>query len=810
MLKLRGLIGFVGVVALCAALVAPAAAAAGDARVEAALAAARAASGLGQAVAAADGLAAAWPAIRDDPAVSADDKVRMADALVSRLFDVQRFAEAEQVGRAGIGLLSRVKDPRIAAEGASVFPVPLTRLGKSAEAERLFRDAEALRLRVPGDTRTLQMANGQRLAVALAQQGKLDAATAVLHPLTPVALAADYPDPVRGLVIPQTLAGLYLLQGQPALAVPVLEQMKPRALQLWTSPRQKAEFLETLGEAYRMTKRTSAARDAYLQGLAVLSGGQAGSIVTEATLNANLARVLLLLGAPVEATARSDAALALIRTRAEAGRDPSGALSVQDEAMLRGVMAIDLDTRFAARSGLGGAARVAADEDAFARIQEAIVLAQPKGVARSGLPATASVADMRRGLRDGEAMLILLPGTDAVHVMGLTRDALAWHRMDEASARTCARIAGLRAGLAPGQPLRCLETEEGQAPSAAGFDAGAAHALWRDLLAPLGAEVLGQPRWIVSVAGSLAALPLGVLAMEPPADAASGQDFAQLAWVGRARALSYLPVPADLLRVRTAARPGRPGRLVGFGAPCTGEMAGAACTALKGGGVEAGLAALPADFSLMRSGPAGAEVDREALIRLPALPVAAQELQAVARRFPGRSAVAIGRDATETAVRAARVAPGAVLMFATHGLSAGALGLPEPSLVLTPPEVPTDGDDGLLTAGEVAALRFPDAFVILSACNTAGVRSIEALDPYAGFARAFFAAGARSLLVTQFEVPDAAAARLTTGTLSAMESRTGAAEALRRSVAAMLDDPGARALHHPRAWGAMVLVGAPD
>ena len=738
--------------------------------------------------------------------MTADDKVRLADALVSRLFDVQRFSEAEAVGRAGLALLPQVKDPRIAAEGASIFPAPLTRLGKSAEAERLFRDAETWRQRVPGDTRALQMANAQRLAVALALQGKLDSATAILQPLTPIALATDYPDPVRGLVIPQTLAGLYILQGRQQLAVPVLEQMKPRALALWTSPRQKAEFLETLGEAYRMTGRNREARDAYLEGLAILAGGQAGTVSTEATLNANLARVLLLLGDPVAATTRSDAALELIRARVRTERDQAGSLSVQDETLLRGVMGIDLDARFAARSKLPGTARVESDEAAFARIQEAMALAQPTGAARNGLPETADAAAIRKVLREDEAMLILLPGSDAVHVIGLTQGTLAWHRLDEASYLTCARFAGLRAGLVPGQPLRCLETREEAAASPPGFDPVAAHSLWQDLLAPLGQEVLGKPRWIVAVAGSAAALPIGVLAMKPPA----GQDFAQIAWVARERAVSYLPVPADLLRFRATIPKGKPAKLVAFGAPCTGALAGETCKASSVGTAQASLAALPADFTLMRSGPTGAAVDRDALRALPALPATARELQTVARLFPGRSNVALGEDATEAAVRAARVEPGAVLMFATHGLAAGAFGLSEPGLVLTPPDKPSRDDDGLLTATEVSTLKFPDAFVILSACNTAGVRSIEALDPYAGFARAFFAAGAKSLLVTQFEVADEAAARLTTRTLADVKKGVGRSEALRRSVAALLSDGQAQQLHHPRAWGAMALIGDPD
>jgi CHAT domain-containing protein len=60
-----------------------------------------------------------------------------------------------------------------------------------------------------------------------------------------------------------------------------------------------------------------------------------------------------------------------------------------------------------------------------------------------------------------------------------------------------------------------------------------------------------------------------------------------------------------------------------------------------------------------------------------------------------------------------------VVYFATHGLVAGEIkGLAEPSLVLTLPKRPSDTDDGLLTASEVAQLKLNAHWVVLSACNT--------------------------------------------------------------------------------------------
>ena len=91
-----------------------------------------------------------------------------------------------------------------------------------------------------------------------------------------------------------------------------------------------------------------------------------------------------------------------------------------------------------------------------------------------------------------------------------------------------------------------------------------------------------------------------------------------------------------------------------------------------------------------------------------------------------------------------------MLHFATHGLlphetACVTAGLTEAALLLTPPDVATEDDDGLLTAFEVTQLKLNADWVIMSACNLGGGdKSGEALS---GLARAFFYAGARALLV---------------------------------------------------------------
>ncbi|MGE3876633.1 MAG: CHAT domain-containing protein, partial [Parvibaculaceae bacterium] len=135
-------------------------------------------------------------------------------------------------------------------------------------------------------------------------------------------------------------------------------------------------------------------------------------------------------------------------------------------------------------------------------------------------------------------------------------------------------------------------------------------------------------------------------------------------------------------------------------------------------------------------------------------------------------------------------------------------GLAEPSLALSLPREPSDLDDGLLTASEVAQLKLNADWVVLSACNTIAGQSPGA-EALSGLARAFFYSGARSLLVSHWAVDSEAATRLTTSTFDAIASDAGIgrSEALRRSMLAYMNDPTGPANAYPAFWGAFALIG---
>ena len=79
--------------------------------------------------------------------------------------------------------------------------------------------------------------------------------------------------------------------------------------------------------------------------------------------------------------------------------------------------------------------------------------------------------------------------------------------------------------------------------------------------------------------------------------------------------------------------------------------------------------------------------------------------------------------------------------------------------MLTPPPQGSEADDGYLSASEIARLKLDADWVILSACNTAAGEA-KGAAALSGLARAFFYAGARSLLVSHWYVDSKATVAL--------------------------------------------------
>jgi CHAT domain-containing protein len=119
--------------------------------------------------------------------------------------------------------------------------------------------------------------------------------------------------------------------------------------------------------------------------------------------------------------------------------------------------------------------------------------------------------------------------------------------------------------------------------------------------------------------------------------------------------------------------------------------------------------------------------------------------------------------------------------------------------------------DGLLTVGEILddpRVRLTAAeLVVLSACQT-GLGDLKQAEGTIGLQRAFLAKGARSVLVSLWNVSDEATRRLMTGFYRHWlgdADRPSKGEALRRAQAAVRKTPG---MADPQFWAGFQLVGA--
>jgi len=106
----------------------------------------------------------------------------------------------------------------------------------------------------------------------------------------------------------------------------------------------------------------------------------------------------------------------------------------------------------------------------------------------------------------------------------------------------------------------------------------------------------------------------------------------------------------------------------------------------------------------------------------------------------------------------------------------------------------------------VAAWRFSADWVILSACNTAAGDGGEGAGALSGLARAFFQAGARSLLVSHWPVRDDLSATLTVKALTSRRAdpSLSPAEAFQRAQREIRSE---RRWAHPRNWAPFAFVG---
>ncbi|HUA51839.1 MAG TPA: CHAT domain-containing protein, partial [Candidatus Sulfotelmatobacter sp.] len=354
------------------------------------------------------------------------------------------------------------------------------------------------------------------------------------------------------------------------------------------------------------------------------------------------------------------------------------------------------------------------------------------------------------------------------------------------------------------------------------FDVALANELYNALLKPVEPGWKGAASLLAVTGGTLAELPLGVLVTAPtapPVDPPGQPMFAgykTVPFLARQVAITQLPSVASLPTLRALPPAGADRKpFVGFGDPVFGPQQNAPAQLAAAGALTTRGAKLH-----LRSAPKTEGADSADLAMLPPLPDTAEEVRSIARalRADPDKDVFIGTAANEHTVETMTLADRRVIAFATHGLVPGDLnGLTEPALALSAPTLAGGGGDGLLTMDEVLALKLNADWVVLSACNTAAGNGAGA-EAVSGLGRAFFYAGARALLVSNWPVETTSARALTTDLFrrQAEDPRLSRAAALQAAELALIDGPGLVdpatktvefSYAHPIFWAPFSLVG---
>lgn len=413
---------------------------------------------------------------------------------------------------------------------------------------------------------------------------------------------------------------------------------------------------------------------------------------------------------------------------------------------------------------------------------------------------TAGLDDLRGLLRPGEALLQIALGDPHSYVFLVTAEGITARRLDITERQTAVVVQHLRQAFSV------------QGGSVGAFDADTAHLLYQKVLGPVEAELAGITDLVVVPSGALLNLPLGVLVTAPPGPIASS-DYSHVAFLAERVSITIVPSVRSFVDLRGLAQPSRASRpFLGFGdfVPSRNPRALLASNGLPDG-------CLPAADVIANAAP---------------LPGTASQVRAIAAALGGgASDIVLGSQFTEEAVERAPLSSYRVLLFATHAFLPGALDcLAEPALLTSLPRGAAEGDDGLLSYSEIFGLTLDADVVVLSACNTGGpmgevrglTRPVGVVggvlnvpvdlgeadrargESLTGLARAFFYAGARSILASHWEVYQDTTVALITDTFRNAAAGTTLARALQQAQIAFATSP---AQSHPYFWGAFELIG---
>jgi CHAT domain-containing protein len=432
-------------------------------------------------------------------------------------------------------------------------------------------------------------------------------------------------------------------------------------------------------------------------------------------------------------------------------------------------------------------------------------------------PPPPSASDIQKQLADDEALLSFYFGRFDSFVWVLRKDSpVQFSRIKMTLGDLNAKVTKLR---------EALEPKAAMISDIPPFDVKLASELYGDLLKNIESGWKPAKNLIVVTNGALGLLPLSLL---PTAMAEIKTDddplfasYRDVPWLARTHAVTMVPSASALLTLRKL-QPGKSSRqdLIAFGDPYfSKEQADDAAKSDKPVQLADASGVTRGAPLKRRNSPQLDGVDNADLGMLPRLPDTADELKSIALALQAdpSKVLNLGKNANEKAVKTMDLSGFKIVAFATHGLVPGELdGLTQPALALSAPSISDSGGDGLLTMEEILSLKLDADWVVLSACNT-GAGAGAGAEAASGLGRAFFYAGTRALLVTNWSVHSQSAKDLVTDLFKrqADDPKLTRGEALRQAMMALVDGKGYLdasgkpefTYAHPLFWAPYTIIG---
>ncbi len=733
---------------------------------------------------------------------------RFVMGLAGVLVDEGRYEDAERLTRVALEIqrtLSIGDDTQYSAQILSQLGAILTFQRKLPEASAVYAQLDKAIAKWDAPRREVLELNGSRIN-ALFASGQIDAGLASAQGLLKREIARVGDKHFDAAVARGILATGLVRAGKDAEAI---REFKTAIPVLLSASRENAEDDDTTVVAGR-GERLQGLVESYIRLLAKMHPGS-NEVAVETFALADSIRGQSVQKALAASSARAsvkDPALAeLVRKEQDLSKQANAQLG-----LLNNILSLPSGERDekGVKSVSASIAKLRSDRDAA----RAEINRKFPSYADLVDPKPPTVEQIRATLAGGEAMLSFYFGRESSFVWAVPKDgAVAFASIPATSGDIESKVRKLR---------EALEPQAAMVSDIPAFDVRLGYELYSLLLQPVESGWKSSKSLIVVTNGALGLLPLSLLPTTP-ADVQTDDDplfvsYRRVPWLARTHAVTTVPSSAALRTLRQSP-PGKPnrGELVAFGDPIFS----------KAQQIEADKGIKVADASNVtrgvplkrRSSPKLEGVDSAELALLPRLPDTADELRSIALALQAdpSKVLNLGKDANEKAVKSMDLSGFKVVAFATHGLVPGELnGLTQPALALSSPDVTGNDGDGLLTMEEILSLKLDADWVVLSACNTAAGAGAGA-EAASGLGRAFFYAGTRALLVTNWSVHSQSARELVTDLFKrqADDPKLTRGEALRQAMMALADGPGyvgadgktEFAYAHPLFWAPYSIIG---